>query len=82
MHIQLPLDDMTTGEKLELIQIICADLATRAEDISIRQRDVELLRERRRLIDEGQAEYVDWDVALAEIRSKVRESTPTQTSTS
>lgn len=69
---------MTTGEKLELIQIICADLANRTEDSPISQGDVELLRERRRLIDEGKAEYVDWDVALAEIRSKVRENSHSQ----
>ena len=82
MQVQLPLDQMTTSEKLELIQVICADLASRSEEFPIRQADVDMLRERRRLIDDGKAEYVDWNMALAEIRSKVRGSAYTQTSAS
>ena len=80
MNVQLPLDQMSTGEKLDLIEVIWADLESRNQVPPVSQQQMEALRERRRLIDEGKAEYVDWDVALADIRSKVRERTPSQAS--
>ncbi len=53
---QLPL-----AEKLQIMEAIWEDLRAQAERVSVPQWHRELLDERRKAIDEGREELLDWD---------------------
>jgi hypothetical protein len=42
------------------------------DGLTLSEQQLEMLQERRRIIDEGNAEYCDWEEALSEIRNRPR----------
>ena len=66
MSVNLQLDRMTTEEKLQAMKALWADLCKRAE-IAVPQWHKDVLDERQRQIDEGKAQFIDWETAKKEI---------------
>ena len=67
MSTQLQIDQMTVAEKLRIMEELWDDLRTRAEDVPMPQWHKDLLDERGRLIESGQAQFDDWDAARKRI---------------
>jgi len=71
MDINLPLDELTTEEKLRLLEIIWADLCRTPGQVPSSAWHGGVLREREKRAQEGSATFVDW----TEAKKKMREST-------
>jgi hypothetical protein len=61
MKVVLPLDQMTTAEKLEVMDQIWMDLARNPEDVPSPAWHGEVLAERERLVQEGQDRFLPWE---------------------
>lgn len=62
---------MTVAEKLRIMEELWDDLRARAEGVPMPQWHKDLLDERERLIETGEAHFDDWDVA----RKRITEQT-------
>jgi len=71
MSVDLPLDQMSLGEKLELMERLWADLSRREDDFPSPDWHRDVLRERKRLVDEGKLKFLDWDQATAELKKEM-----------
>ena len=71
MSIQLQIDQMTIAEKLRIMEELWDDLRARAEDVPVPQWQKDLLDERERLIETGEARFDDWEAA----RKRITEQT-------
>jgi len=69
MSTTLDLDQMTTEEKLVAMEELWEDLSRRK--VPVPQWHKDILDERQRLIDEGNAEFIDWETAKRQIRERV-----------
>jgi hypothetical protein len=69
MSVNLQLDQMTTKEKLQVMEALWADLCTRAS-VAMPQWHKDILDHRQRLIDEGKAEFIDWETAKKQLRER------------
>lgn len=63
MATELQIDQMTTAEKLRAMEELWDDLRTRAEGAPIPQWHKDILEERERRIETGEAQFVDWERA-------------------
>ena len=69
MSTQLQLDQMTIEEKLQAMEALWDDLCQNSA-VPIPQWHKDILDHRQRLIDEGKAEFIDWDTAKEQIRER------------
>lgn len=67
MSTQLPIDQMTVAEKLRIMEELWDDLRARAEGVPVPQWHKDLLDERERLIESGEAQFGDWETAKKRI---------------
>jgi hypothetical protein len=67
MSTQLQIDQMTVAEKLRIMEELWEDLRTRAEGVPMPHWHKDLLDERERLIETGEAQFDDWDAARRRI---------------
>lgn len=67
--VHLPLDQMTIEEKLQAMETLWADLCRRGA-VPVPDWHKDILDERQRLIDEGKAEFIDWETAKKEIAKR------------
>ena len=72
MSIELPLSSMTLADKLQAMETLWADISKTPEELPSPAWHGEVLRERRRLVDEGALKFQDWDSAIAELRREPR----------
>ena len=68
MSFSLPLDQMSTADKLRVIEEVWDDLCRNPADVPSPAWHEEVLREREARIESGEAEFVDWAQAKKEIR--------------
>jgi len=66
MATELQLDQMTIEEKLRAMEALWDDLCRR-DAVQVPQWHKDILDERQRLIDEGKAEFIDWETAKKQI---------------
>lgn len=71
MSVDLPLDRMSLGEKIELMERLWADLSFREEDLPSPDWHGDVLRERKQLVDEGKLKFLDWDEAIADLKKEM-----------
>lgn len=71
MEITLPLDKMTTAEKLRLMETIWADLSRNEADIESPGWHGDVLREREAKYLSGEEKPVDWETAKKELRNRL-----------
>lgn len=67
----LPLDQMTTAEKLRAMEAIWADLTRNAESFESPAWHAEVLREREQRIAEGKETFIDWDEDKHQLRERL-----------
>jgi hypothetical protein len=67
MDITVPLVQMTVEEKLRAMEALWADLTRRPEEFEAPAWHKDILDERRRLIEEGKAQFIDWEIAKKQI---------------
>lgn len=69
-EITLPLDKMTIAEKLEVMELIWADLAKNPNDIPSPEWHGEFLRDREKALADGTDRFIDWEEAKRLIREQ------------
>jgi len=74
--IELFLDKMTLADKLETMEALWADISRKPDALPSPAWHRQVLEERRRLEEQGKLRFLDWDVAIAELREEVLENTP------
>jgi len=67
MATVLEIDQMTVEEKLRAMEELWQSLSRREEDVPVPQWHKDVLDERQRLIDSGEAQFVDWETAKRQI---------------
>lgn len=72
MSFSLPLDQMTTAEKLRVIEEVWDDLCRNPANVPSPSWHAEVLRQREARIESGAAEFIDWSQAKKEIRDAVQ----------
>ncbi len=71
MSVTLPLNEMTLEEKIQVMEILWEDLSRNAANFKSPGWHQKVLDERQKLIDGGQAKFVDWEQAKIDIRKRV-----------
>jgi len=71
MSMNLPLKQMTVQEKLAAMELLWADLAGSPESVESPIWHKDILGERGERVAEGKAQFVDWETAKKDIRSKI-----------
>jgi putative addiction module component (TIGR02574 family) len=66
----LPLDRMTVEEKLKAVEALWDDLCRTEKAIPVADWQKDLLDERQRQIDSGEAKFSDWESAKKRIRKR------------
>jgi hypothetical protein len=67
MATPLVLDQMTIEAKLQTMEALWNELCQHEETLSVHNWQKEILDERQRLIEKGEAEFVDWEEAKKRI---------------
>jgi len=63
MSIQLPLDTMSVGEKLQVVEAVWSSLCTTPADVVSPEWHSEVLAERKPRLESGEATVSEWEVA-------------------
>jgi len=71
-NVTLPLDQMTTSDKLRIIEEIWEDLCRTAKDVPSPAWHADVLHARARRVGEGCSKYIDWAEAKKDIRNSVK----------
>lgn len=68
MKATLPLDRMTTTEKLNAMEALWEDLSRQADKFESPAWHEDVLRHREQRVEEGKEVYVDWEAAKQALR--------------
>jgi hypothetical protein len=72
MSVTLPLAEMTTAEKLDVMEALWADLSSDETNVPSPAWHEDVLEERRARRDAGQEIPIDWEAAKQELRNRLR----------
>ena len=72
MEIALPLDQMTTAEKLGVMEAIWADLSRNEREIESPVWHQQVLSEREARVRSGEERFMDWDTAKEQLRDRLK----------
>ncbi len=72
MSFSLPLDQMTTADKLRVIEEVWEDLCRNPTNVPSPPWHEEILRDREARVESGDAKFIDWSQAKKEIRDATR----------
>ncbi|MCX6893202.1 MAG: addiction module protein [Verrucomicrobia bacterium] len=72
MDITLPLDQMTSEEKLRTMEALWADLSRNEEDIHSPAWHGQVLEDRDARVQSGQEKFMDWETAKQELRDRLK----------
>ena len=70
MSVDLGIVHMTLEEKLCAMEALWDDLCRREEDVPVHQWHKDLLDERRLLVEQGKARFIDWETAKKRISER------------
>jgi hypothetical protein len=70
--IALPIDRMTIEEKLMAMEALWDNICRDEANIPVQDWHKQILDERQRQIDAGEARFVDWETAKARLRDRIR----------
>jgi hypothetical protein len=71
MPVTLPLNEMTLPEKLQMMEALWDDLSRNADALESPEWHSDVLQEREKKIEAGEARFTDWQQAKADIRKRV-----------
>ncbi len=63
--------DLSLHEKLRMMEVLWDGIAPLEAELEVPQWHKDLLDEREQLIQEGKAEFIDWEIAKKQIRDVV-----------
>ena len=72
MEVALPLEQMTTEDKLRVLEVVWEDLCRVPQDIPSPSWHEDVLRAREKRMREGSSQMVDWSDAKQKIRDATR----------
>ena len=72
MAVYLPLDKMSTEEKLQAMESIWEDLCKSADGVSSPLWHKKVIEDREEAIKEGEDSFVDWEKAKVNIRNNTK----------
>jgi hypothetical protein len=72
MNIALPLDQMTTAEKLRVMEELWTDLSRNDQEIESPAWHQQVLREREERVRSGQESFIDWETAKQQLRDRLK----------
>jgi hypothetical protein len=70
MPVELQIAEMTLEEKLRAMEALWDDLCRREESVPVPQWHKDILDERERLIEQGKAQFIDWETAKKRISER------------
>jgi hypothetical protein len=70
MSLNLPLDQMTTEEKLQAMEALWADLTRNAEQFKSPSWHEQVLMEREQRVKSGKETFIDWETAKRQLREE------------
>jgi hypothetical protein len=71
MLVTLPLKDMSIEEKLQAMETLWEDLCRNADSLHSPSWHLDILRDRERMVKDGDDEFVSWEDAKNNIRNTV-----------
>ena len=71
MQVTLPLEKMSTEEKIQTMETLWEDLCKKADSLSSPLWHKDILQKREEMIKNGDDEFVDWEKAKKHIRDTV-----------
>ncbi len=71
MSATLQIDQMTLEEKLCAMEALWDDLCQREEVMPVHAWQRDILEERERLVEQGKAQFVDWEIAKKRIAERI-----------
>ena len=71
MPVELPLNQMTLPEKLQLMEALWDDLTRKPDELESPVWHKEVLEECRRRADTGEEQFSDWEAVKEDIRRRV-----------
>ncbi len=71
MEVNLPLEKMSTEDKIRTMETIWEDLCKKAENISSPSWHKDVLEEREKAVESGKEEFIDWSEAKKQIQDKI-----------
>lgn len=71
MSALVHIDQLTLDEKLRFMEALWADLCRAEGDLPVYQWQKEILENREGLVDRGDAEFEDWDIAKKKIAEEI-----------
>jgi len=72
MSATIDLQEMTTPDKLRLMEALWQNLATNASEVVSPEWHGEVLAERDRLIASGEETFIDWETAKKQLREELQ----------
>lgn len=70
MPVDLPLDKMTTEEKLQAMEALWTDLSRDPDQVPSPGWHGDVLRDREQKVKEGKEHFVDWETAKKRLRDR------------
>lgn len=71
MQLLEQLKQLPFHEKLRVIEALWDDLTCQEEQLDVPEWHKEILNEREKLLREGEAEFIDWEVAKKQIQEEI-----------
>jgi hypothetical protein len=72
MTTTIDLQEMTTPDKLRLMEALWQNLSNTASEVDSPEWHGEVLLERERLIDSGEESFIDWETAKKQLREELQ----------
>lgn len=72
MDVTLPLDQMTTAEKLRVMEKLWDDLVRSADSLESPAWHEDVLRERDQRVAEGKETFISWEEAKRQLRERLQ----------
>jgi len=72
MHLVIPLEKMTTADKLKALEEIWSDLQRTPDEVPSPAWHADVLRAREARVKEGSSEFQDWPTAKRRIREQTQ----------
>jgi hypothetical protein len=67
----IEIDQMTLEEKLRVMEALWDDLCRKEADLPVHQWQKDILDERERQVEQGKAEFTDWETAKKRIAERI-----------
>ncbi len=72
MEVTLPLEKMTTAEKLRVMETLWRNLTSDEEEFESPGWHGEALRERVKRVKKGEETFIEWEAAKRQLRNRVK----------